>query len=126
MEQRQVDQMKEQRPVGQNTEQRPVNPYALWLTGIEGVGGKTIRALMRRASGAEEVYNMSEEEIRRCLSETMKKQADAVRMASRITRAHRERPEEQLGNKVLYYNAAMDRLMVAVDLDREKEREKER
>ena len=97
MEQRQVDQMKEQRPVGQNTEQRPVNPYALWLTGIEGVGGKTIRALMRRASGAEEVYNMSEEEIRRCLSETMKKQADAVRMASRITRAHRERPEEQLG-----------------------------
>ncbi len=36
------------------------------------------------------------------------------------------RPEEQLGNKVLYYNAAMDRLMVAVDLDREKEREKER
>ena len=84
MEQRQVDQMKEQRPVGQNTEQRPVNPYALWLTGIEGVGGKTIRALMRRASGAEEVYNMSEEEIRRCLGETMKKQADAVRMASRM------------------------------------------
>ena len=36
------------------------------------------------------------------------------------------RPEEQLGNKVLYYNAAMDRLMVAVDLDREKERGKER
>lgn len=36
------------------------------------------------------------------------------------------RPEEQLGNKVLYYNASMDRLMVAVDLDREKERGKER
>ena len=35
-------------------------------------------------------------------------------------------PEEQLGNKVLYYNASIDRLMVAVDLDREKEREKER
>ncbi len=35
-------------------------------------------------------------------------------------------PEEQLGNKVLYYNASMDRLMVAVDLDREKERGKER
>ena len=36
------------------------------------------------------------------------------------------RPEEQLGNKVLYYNASMDRLMVAVDLDREKDRGKER
>lgn len=35
-------------------------------------------------------------------------------------------PEEQLGNKVLYYNASIDRLLVAVDLDREKEREKER
>ncbi len=35
-------------------------------------------------------------------------------------------PEEQLGNKVLYYNASMDRLMVAVDLDREKARGKER
>ena len=35
-------------------------------------------------------------------------------------------PEEQLGNKVLYYNAAMDRLMVAVDLDRQMDRGKER
>ena len=35
-------------------------------------------------------------------------------------------PEEQLGNKVLYYNAAMDRLMVAVDLDKEQTRGKER
>ena len=35
-------------------------------------------------------------------------------------------PEEQLGNKVLYYNAAHERLSVAVDLDREKERGKER
>ena len=35
-------------------------------------------------------------------------------------------PEEQLGNKVLYYNASMDRLMVAVDLDLEKEGGKER
>ncbi len=35
-------------------------------------------------------------------------------------------PEEQLGNKVLYYNASMDRLMVAVDLDKQKERGKER
>ncbi|MBO4888207.1 MAG: hypothetical protein J5589_07845 [Firmicutes bacterium] len=35
-------------------------------------------------------------------------------------------PEEQLGNKVLYYNAAADRLMVAVDLDKEKARGHER
>ncbi len=35
-------------------------------------------------------------------------------------------PEEQLGNKLLYFNAAMDRLMVAIDLDKEKDRGKER
>ncbi len=35
-------------------------------------------------------------------------------------------PEEQLGNKVLYYSAAVERLMVAVDLDREQSRGKER
>ena len=35
-------------------------------------------------------------------------------------------PEEQLGNKVLFYNAAMVRLMVAVDLDKEQTRGKER
>ena len=35
-------------------------------------------------------------------------------------------PEEQLGNKVLFYNAAADRLMVAVDLDKEKARGHER
>ena len=35
-------------------------------------------------------------------------------------------PEEQLGNKLLYYNAGLDRLMVAVDLDKEKDRGKER
>ena len=49
-----------------------VNPYALWLTSIEGVGDKTIRALMSRVSGAEEVYHMTEEEIRLCLGETMR------------------------------------------------------
>ena len=77
-------------------EQNTVNPYALWLAGIEGVGGRTISALMRTASGAEEVYNMTEEEIRCCLSGTMKKQADAVKMAARIAKARREQPEEQL------------------------------
>ena len=77
-------------------EQRQVNPYALWLTSIEGVGDKTIKALMRRVSGAEEVYHMTEEEIRLCLSETMKKQTDVVKKASQIEKAKRESPEEQL------------------------------
>lgn len=35
-------------------------------------------------------------------------------------------PEEQLGNKVLFYSASHERLSVAVDLDREKARGKER
>ena len=35
-------------------------------------------------------------------------------------------PDEQLGNKLLYYNAAQDRLTVAVDLDKQKERGEER
>ena len=73
-----------------------VNPYALWLTSIEGVGDKTIRALMSRVSGAEEVYHMTEEEIRLCLGETMRKQTDIVKKAAQIGRAKRVRPEEQL------------------------------
>ena len=73
-----------------------VNPYALWLTSIEGVGDKTIRALMSRVSGAEEVYHMTEEEIRLCLGETMRKQTDIVKKAAQIERAKRVRPEEQL------------------------------
>ena len=44
----------------------------------------------------------------------------------RTVNAAEVHPEEQLGNKVLYYNAAHERLSVAVDLDREKERGKER
>ena len=73
-----------------------VNPYALWLTSIEGVGDKTIRALMSRVSGAEEDYHMTEEEIRLCLGETMRKQTDIVKKAAQIERAKRVRPEEQL------------------------------
>lgn len=43
------------------------NRYALWLCGISGIGSATIRALMERASGAEEVYYMEESEICRLL-----------------------------------------------------------
>ena len=39
------------------------NRYALWLCSIPGIGSTTIRALMERASGAEEIYYMEESEI---------------------------------------------------------------
>ncbi len=77
-------------------EKRMGNPYACWLTGIEGVGGQTIRALRNRVSCAEEIYSLTEEEIRLCLSETMKRKSDAARMAALIAKAQNERPEEQV------------------------------
>lgn len=77
-------------------EKRMGNPYACWLTGIEGVGGQTIRALRSRVSCAEEIYSLTEEEIRLCLSETMKRKSDAARMAALIAKAQNERPEEQV------------------------------
>lgn len=77
-------------------EKRMGNPYACWLTGIEGVGGQTIRALRSRVSCAEEIYSLTEEEIRLCLSETMKRKSDAARMAALIAKAQKERPEEQV------------------------------
>ena len=43
------------------------NRYALWLCSIPGIGSTTIRALMERASGAEEIYYMEESEICRLL-----------------------------------------------------------
>ncbi len=50
----------------------------------------------------------------------------ALAQMVRAVNASEVHPEEQLGNKVLYYDAAQERLTVAVDLDREKERGKER
>ena len=73
-----------------------VNPYALWLTSIEGVGDKTIRALMSRVSGAEEVYHMTEEEIRLCLGETMRKQTDIVKKAAQVGRGDPRLPVRDL------------------------------
>ena len=77
-------------------QERLGNPYALWLAGIDGIGNKTIRALMRRAACAEEVYHMPEGEIRICLSETMRKESDCVKKANLIERAKREWPPDQL------------------------------
>ena len=50
----------------------------------------------------------------------------ALAQMVRAVNASEVHPEEQLGNKVLYYDAAQERLTEAVDLDREKERGKER
>lgn len=77
-------------------EERMGNPYACWLTGIEGVGGQTIRALRSRVSCAEEIYSLTEEELRLCLSETMKRRSDAAKMAAIIAKAKKERPQEQI------------------------------
>lgn len=77
-------------------EKRMGNPYACWLMGIEGVGDQTIRALRSRVSCAEEIYSLTEEELRLCLSETMKRKSDAAKMAAFIAKAQKERPEEQI------------------------------
>ena len=54
-----------------------MNPYACWLAGIEGVGNKTIRALLTRTNGAEEIFGMPEEEIAEILGSEMKKRQAA-------------------------------------------------
>ena len=77
-------------------DQKLGNPYALWLTSIDGIGGKTIRALLSKAYCAEEVYHMTEGEICACLRETMKRETDAIKRAAWIERAKKEPPGEQL------------------------------
>ena len=46
------------------------NPYALWLCGIPGIGNTTIHSLMKKASSAEEVYHMQEQELCQLLVES--------------------------------------------------------
>ena len=43
------------------------NSYAQWLYSIKGIGNTTIRVLMKNVCGAEEIYHMSEDEIKMCL-----------------------------------------------------------
>jgi DNA processing protein len=46
------------------------NPYALWLCDIPGIGNTTIHSLMKKASSAEEVYHMQEQELCQLLVES--------------------------------------------------------
>ena len=72
-----------------------INPYALWLTSIKGVGGLTIRALMETAENAEEVYHMSEDELRMCLSDRLKKNSDVADKSLSIFFAQKRDPAEE-------------------------------
>ena len=65
-----------------------MNPYACWLAGIEGVGNKTIRALLTRTNGAEEIFGMPEEEIAEILGSEMKKRQAAEKTAAKIASTH--------------------------------------
>ena len=71
-----------------------INPYACWLAGIEGVGNKSILALLTRAYGAEEVYEMPEGEIAEILGGTLKRKGLAGKIAAAIVSAQRKNPEE--------------------------------
>ena len=71
-----------------------MNPYACWLAGIEGVGNKTIRALLTRTNGAEEIFGMPEEEIAEILGSEMKKRQAAEKTAAKIAAAQKRDPAE--------------------------------
>ncbi len=78
-----------------NMGKRSFNPYALWLSTIKGVGEQTIRALFDTAGSAEEVYNMSQEEITLCLKDKIKKQGVAESKALSIYFAKDRNPFEE-------------------------------
>ena len=73
----------------QNKDNSGLNPYACWLAGIEGVGSRCIKALLQHATGAEEVYTMSETDIVSCLSESMIKEGTAKKAAALIIKAQK-------------------------------------
>lgn len=76
-------------------EERTINPYAYWLSCVKGVGNVTIKALMESVSGAEEVYNMSEEEICMCLVDKLRSNNIAVSKACSIEVAKNCDPLEE-------------------------------
>ena len=71
-----------------------MNPYACWLAGIKGVGNKSIRALLTRAYGAEEIFEMPKEEIAEILESEMKRKGAAERIAENIVSAQKRDPVE--------------------------------
>ena len=73
-----------------------LNPHACWLAGIEGVGSRCIKALLRHASCAEEVYTMSEKEIVSCLTASKIKTGTAEKMAALIIKAQNRDVREEL------------------------------
>ena len=86
-----------------------INPYALWLTSIKGVGGLTIRALMETAENAEEVYHMSEDELRMCLSDRLKKNSDVADKSLSIFFAQKRDPAEEAEKLGLLTFAPMEK-----------------
>ena len=89
-----------------------INPYACWLAGIEGVGNKSILALLTRAYGAEEVYEMPEGEIAEILGGTLKRKGLAGKIAAAIVSAQRRNPEEcaaKLAEKGIRFTSLEDR-----------------
>lgn len=74
---------------------RKINPYALWLYSINGVGNKTIKALMETASCAEEVYHMSQDELNMCLADKLRRRGDETGKALNIYFAQEEDPHEK-------------------------------
>ena len=80
-----------------------LNPHACWLAGIEGVGSRCIKALLRHASCAEEVYTMSEKDIVSCLTASKIKTGTAEKMAALIIKAQKRDVREEL-TKLLMRN----------------------
>ena len=71
------------------------NAYAQWLYSIKGIGNVTIRVLMQNADSAEDIYHMSEAEIRMCLAEGLIKSREADRKAAAICAAKCLDPVEE-------------------------------
>ena len=71
------------------------NSYAQWLYSIKGIGNTTIRVLMKNVCGAEEIYHMSEDEIKMCLSEGVKRAWDVDRKGAAICAAKCLNPVEE-------------------------------
>lgn len=87
------------------------NPYAYWLCNIKGIGNATIRVLMKNADGAEDIYHMSETEIRMCLSEGFSKAWEVDRKGAAICAAKCLNPVEEaerLKEKGIYFVSMED------------------
>ena len=71
------------------------NPYAYWLSDIKGIGNATIRVLLKKAYGAEDIYHMSENDIRMCLSEGINRAWEVERKGAAICAAKCLNPVEE-------------------------------